>query len=145
MRSLSLVLALLLAAPVHAQTPAQARTQSQAQVNETLRADREIWDGLFWMAVAHELRRVCSTIDARMLRALPYANALYDRARGYGYTRAQIKDFIEDEAEVARMRVEVLRYLTANGVREGVEDTYCARGRVEIAAESRAGQLIRAR
>jgi hypothetical protein len=132
--------ALLSLAPAPA---AQAATQDE--INATLGADTELWQGLFWLAVADEIRKNCDQMDARMLRAVSYVSDMYDRARSYGFSRQEIRGFQTADSTEVRMRADVGAYFAQNGVREGDADTYCALGRAEIAAGSPAGHLLRAR
>ena len=124
-------------------TASQAATQDE--INATLGADAELWQGLFWLALADEIRGNCDRIDARTLRATGYVLDLYNQARAYGFSRQEIRGFQTADSTEARMRAEVGAYFARNGVREGDAETYCALGRAEIAAGSPAGNLLRAR
>ena len=124
---------------------ASAQARSQAEVNAALRADAEIYDGLFSMGIAHGIRDNCPSIDARDLRAHALALSLYNRARSLGFSRSEIRAFLDDRAEKDLLRRVVTEYLTERGVREGNPETFCAQGRAEIAARSQAGTLLRAR
>ncbi len=124
-------------------TPAQAATQ--AEINATLGADAELWQGLFAVALADEIRTQCPTIEARTIRATTFVYGLYSRARDYGYSRAEIRAFQVADSTETRMRAEIGAYVAQHGVREGASETYCALGLAEIAAGSQAGELLRAR
>ena len=134
----TMLLCATLAAPALAAQP-------QAEVNATLRADAEIYNGLFAMAVGDQIRRNCDTIDARMVRALTFARGLERRARSLGFSEPQIRAFLDSREEKDMMRAHVERYFAQNGVRAGEPETYCALGRAEIARGSQAGALLRAR
>jgi len=122
---------------------AQARTQ--ADVNATLRADSEIFNGLFVMGIAHGIRDTCPTIDARMLRANSLALSLYNRARSMGFSRDEIRTFLRDDANKAELRAIVIAYYNQQGAQVEQPDTICALGLAEIAAGTPAGALLRAR
>ncbi|MFN4101526.1 MAG: DUF5333 domain-containing protein [Pararhodobacter sp.] len=139
----TLVLAAAAATALGLATPAMATPQ--AQINATLEADAQLWQGLFALAVADEIRKNCDAMEARTVRATSAVWGLYNRARGYGFSRQEIRAFQTADSTEVRMRAEVLAYFAANGVREGVPDTYCALGRSEIAAGTQAGELLRAR
>jgi len=124
---------------------AAVAAQSQADVNTALRGDPEIYNGLFSMAVADQIRRNCDSIDARMIRAISFARSLERKARALGYAEPQIRAFLDSREEKDRMRAEVLRYFEAQGVREGEPETYCALGLAEISRNSQAGALLRTR
>ena len=129
--------ATLLAAPLWA--------APQEEINATLGADTEIWNGLFAVAVADQIRENCDSIAAREFRAMRFIYGLYGRARDYGYSRQEIQAFRSDDAMGNRMRTEVMAYFAENGVREGAPETYCALGLAEISAGTPAGNLLRAR
>jgi len=133
----ALFVALMLAAPVSATT--------QAEINATLRADVSIWDGLFAIALADQLRETCPTLEARRIRATRFIYGIYGQARDYGFSRSEIRAFQRDDGVGDQMRARVMGYFEENGVREGAPETYCALGEAEIAAGSPAGTLLRAR
>jgi hypothetical protein len=135
--------ALITAAALALAMPAAAATQDE--INATLSGDAGIWQGLFALAVADEIRNNCPSIEARTIRATAFVYDLYGQARGYGYSRSEIRAFQTADSTETRMRAEVGAYFAQNGVRQGVPDTYCALGRSEIAAGSQAGELLRAR
>lgn len=118
---------------------------SQAAVNDALRGNPEIYNGLFAIAVADQVRKNCDSISPRMIRAFTFARSLQARAREMGFSDAEIDAFLDSDAEKARMRASVTRYFAQNGVVESDPETYCALGRTEIARASQAGVLLRAR
>ncbi len=124
---------------------ALADERSQAEINATLRADPVIYAGLFAMGVAHGIRDICPDIEARMIRANLQALSLYNHARSLGFSRDEIRAFLRDDAEKAFLRAEVIAYYRERGANEEQPDTICALGRAEIAANSPAGEFLRAR
>lgn len=139
--------AALTAVTVTAVTPlaSPAAATSQAQVNATLSADTQIWSGLYALALGNEIQENCSSIDVRTFRATRFVYGLYSRARGYGFSRDEIRGFQRADSTETRLRAEVMAYFAENGVREGNEQSYCDLGRAEIFAGSQAGELLRAR
>ena len=127
----------LMTAPVLATT--------QQEINTTLRNDAAIWDGLFVLALADQIRETCPTMEARTLRATRFVFSVYSRARDYGYSRAEIRAFQVDDGTEVQMRARVQGYFDQNGVRMGAPETFCALGSAEIAAGTPAGTLLRAR
>jgi len=125
--------------------PVSASSQSQDEINATLGGDPDLWDGLFAVALADQIRENCDTIQARSLRATAFIYDLYSTARGYGFSRAEIRAFQVDDGTAERMRAQVHDYFDENGVREDAPETYCVLGLAEIAAETSAGTLLRAR
>ena len=132
--------ALLLAALA---LPAQAQDLSQAQVNERLRGDSEIWTSLTALAIARELARRCDALDERTVRGRMHVLGLYNRARGLGASRSQILAFVEDEGEKARLRAEVLAWFATRGLRDGdAQPGFCALGQQQIAERTLAGSFL---
>lgn len=124
---------------------APAFAASQDEINATLGGDRQLWQGLFALALADEIRNHCDSIEARSFHAMTFVYGLYSRARDYGYSRAEIRAFQVADSTATRMRAEVGAYTAQHGVRDGAPETYCALGLSEIAAGSQAGELLRAR
>lgn len=124
---------------------AQAQARTQAEVNAVLRADPEIFNGLYVMGIAHGIRDICPTIEARMLRANSLALSLYSRARSMGFSRDEIRTFLRDDANKAELRAIVIAYYNQQGADIEQPETICALGQAEIAGQTPAGALLRAR
>ncbi len=124
---------------------ATAQANTQSEVNATLRADPEIFNGLFVMGIAHGIRDICPTIEARMIRANVLALSLYNRARGMGFSRDEIRTFLRDDANKAELRAIVIDYYNQRGADIEQPETICALGQAEIEAGTSAGALLRAR
>ncbi|MCP9481569.1 DUF5333 domain-containing protein [Shimia sp. CNT1-13L.2] len=105
----------------------------------------EINDGLFVIAVAKEIRDYCPEISARTLKAYDFLWKLRKQAREMGYSDTEIKAYIGDDKEKAKMRVRGEAYLKEHGVTYEDPQTFCALGRVEIEKSSRIGALLRAK
>lgn len=106
---------------------------------------KQINDGLRDMFVADQLRIVCPTLEARMIRGWAFARELQNKARAIGYSKEQIDDFVESKKERRRIEREAQSYMVARGVKAGQPNTYCALGREEIAKASQIGALLRAK
>jgi hypothetical protein len=124
---------------------AGALPAAQADVNVALRSNERIYNGLFAVAVADQVRKHCDEIGPRMIRAMAFLHSLRAHANSLGFSDAEITEFIESREEKDLMRAHVMRYFEAKGVVEGQPETYCALGHAEIAAGSQAGALLRAR
>ncbi|MCL4187338.1 MAG: hypothetical protein KJZ85_06985 [Rhodobacteraceae bacterium] len=132
------VLAAALAAGLAPAALAAAQTAPRPPLGEVA----FIWDWLFAAAVGDRIRNNCPTISPRLLRVLRQRDALVEHARGLGYSDDEIRAFIADPGEKARMRDLARAYLAAHGVTRGDAESYCRLGRAEIAAGSKIGQLI---
>ncbi|MEZ5751041.1 MAG: DUF5333 domain-containing protein [Paracoccaceae bacterium] len=135
--ALALVGTAALTAPVHGAT--------QDEINATLAADPQVWQGLYALALADQIRTNCPTISARTLAATSFVWNVYSRARDHGFSRDEIRAFQVHPSTEARLRAEIGAYFTQHGVREGQPETYCTLGQAEIAAGTEAGELLRAR
>lgn len=124
---------------------AGAQAYTQAEVNAALRADTEIFNGLFVLGIAHGIRDTCPTIEARMIRANVMALSLYNRAREMGFSRDQIRTFLRDDDHKAELRAIVIDYYNQRGAQVEQPETICALGEAEIAAGTPSGALLRAR
>ena len=116
-----------------------------AMAKPPLREHGYINDQLFAAAVADELRKRCSSVEARMVKVRTEALALYNYALRQGYSKAEISDYLESKEDNARMKQRRDRYLQSKGVKKGEEATYCRLGQEEIAAKSPIGSLLRSR
>ncbi len=119
--------------------------QSQAEVNATLRGTPEIYNGLFTAALIKHITDSCpDRIEppGRIAR-LAYFLGLYNKARGLGFSRAQIEAFVEDDAEQARMRRLVDQYLRDAEVDPRNEQAVCAYASDQIAQATALGQRLR--
>jgi len=120
-----------------------AAAQSQAEVNDALRANSAIYNGLFTAAVIHHVAQTCDTLQGpNRASRLAYFLGLYRQARALGYSRAQIESFVNDEAEQAQMRVLVYRHLEGQGFAPTDAAAVCAYGRQEIEKGSSVGRRL---
>ena len=145
LRTLFSAIPVALVACVLSMSVAGAQARTQAEVNAALRSDQEIYNGLYVMGIAHGIRDICPTIEARMLRANSLALNLYSRARSLGFTYAEVRAFLRDEGNKAEMRAIVIAYYNQRGADIEQPQTICALGEAEIAAGTSAGSLLRAR
>ncbi|PIE16440.1 MAG: hypothetical protein CSA68_02490 [Rhodobacterales bacterium] len=91
------------------------------------------------------IRKTCPSISARMFVVLGKAYALKSYARKKGYTEAEVRAFLKDPAEKARVKGLAANYLKNRGAVPGDVASYCQVGRAEIAKKTLVGQLLRAR
>lgn len=105
----------------------------EAHINEQLIAG----------AAGDILRKTCPTISARMFVVWDKLYALRNYAIDQGYTEPEVKAFLADKEQKARVKAAAMDYLVAAGVVEGDVDSYCQAGRDEIAKGTLLGQIIR--
>lgn len=124
---------------------AGAAAQSQAEVNDLLRATPDVYNGLFTAALIKHIADSCpDRIDPPgKLARVAYFLGLYNKARNLGLSRAQIEAFVEDEAEQDRMRGLVFAHLRAADVDPMNEQAVCAYASDQIAQATALGQRLR--
>lgn len=124
---------------------ALATTLGAARADEwqPLRDDARITSGLTVVAIGRHIHLVCPDISARPIRALAFVEGLVDHAQAMGFSRRQIEEYIDNDAEKDRYRAIATRYFAERG--SGMDDVsgVCQVGRDEIAEESTIGRLLR--
>jgi hypothetical protein len=101
--------------------------------------------GFYAIGLADEVRKNCATIDARMFRAYNYLRSLARYAQKEGYSDEQIKQLTDNKQEKERLRKIIRADLAKRGASPKTPEGYCTVGREEIAKNSAAGRLLRAR
>jgi len=115
-------------------TPVQARV--------ALDKGEHINSSLLSAQIGQIIQRKCPTISPRLFRAIKKARALHRYALDRGYTKAEIRAYVTDDAEKKRFRKAAQAYLKARGAKRKDVQTYCAVGRTEIEKQSLTGQLL---
>ena len=124
-----------------------AAAMTQAEINDELRAIPHLYNGLFTAATIKHVTDTCPAIapPGRAART-SFFLGLYNRARGLGYTRAQIRAFVEDKGEQDRMRDLVEQHLRRAGVSDPFSEAeICAYARNEISQATALGRQLRER
>lgn len=134
-RVLALMTALLLAVPAFAKAEDKLPLAEEPHINEQLIA----------AAAGDKLRNTCPTISARMFVVWDKMWALKTYAEEKGYTEPEVKAFLADKDQKARVKAAAMDYLTKAGAVDGDVDSFCTVGRAEIAAGTLVGQLLRSR
>lgn len=127
--ALTVALTLFAAAPALAQQP----LNQNAHITETLVAGQ----------VGDAIRKTCPSISAKMFVVLGKLTELEDYARAQGYTEAEVKLFLKDPAEKARIKGLAAAYMKTAGIVDGDVESYCVAGRAEIAKATLIGSLLR--
>jgi hypothetical protein len=120
-------------------------TTGMALAKTPLPKENHINYSLMAGVVADNIRKTCPSISARMFVAWSKLNALKSYAISKGYTEPEVRAFLKDPKEKARVKGLAADYLKAHGAVEGDPESYCAVGREEIAKKSLIGQMLRAR
>lgn len=111
---------------------------------ETLRNDERVHNGLLMIAIGRHIELTCPTIERRSIAAGAFLLGLANHAMSLGYTRQEVTEYVEDDAERERMIAIARQYLAQRGVTslEDVEGA-CRVGRDEITAGTQIGRLLR--
>lgn len=126
-------------------TLAASLMAGSALAKPSLREVEQVENGLFSIVVADKIRRECTSISARFLRARSELRRLYEFARTQGYSEEEIEAYVNADSEKKRMEAKRDAYLRTRGVVKSNSETYCAAGRAEIQKSSQIGTLLRAR
>lgn len=112
---------------------------------EPLHQNRTVVSGFYAMGLADLVRRNCDDISPRYLRAYNYLKALEKFALDAGYTPAQIEELTDNREEKQKLRARIEDDLAKRGASAETPQGYCTVGREEIAKNSAAGRLLRAK
>ena len=105
----------------------------EAHINEQLIA----------AAAGDILRKSCPTLEARTFVVLSKLAELKSYTRAQGYDEAEVKLFLKDKAQKARIKAAAVTYLAAAGAKPDDPASYCTAGQTEIAKDTAVGALLR--
>ena len=120
-------------------------TTANASALTPLPKETHINQSLMSGVAADTIRKVCPSISARMLVAYKKLNGLKTYAVSKGYNEAEVRAFLKNPTEKARVKAMAADYLKSHGAVVGDAESYCTVGREEIAKNSLIGQMLRAR
>ena len=117
---------------------------ARADPYDALRDDDRLHNGLLAITIGRHIESTCPTIERRGLAANAFLLGLATHAMSLGYSRGEVTDYVESDAEQARYIDLARRYFAQRGV-TGDDDVAgaCRVGRDEIAAGSPIGRLLR--
>lgn len=118
-------------------------TGVSAQAKPPIREVPELYDPLFYIAVADEIRKKCPTISERRVKGIAALWGLRNKANRMGYSDKEIEAFYESEAERARMARRGEAYLAQFGADRDNPESLCAFGRAEIERNSAIGVYLK--
>ena len=124
--------ALAVMLPLGAMAEVPVPLPQEAHINEQLIAGAE----------GDLIRKNCPAISARMLVVLDKLFALKSYAEAKGYTEAEVKAFLKDPDQKARVKGAAAEYLATQGAVAGDGESYCTVGRAEIAKGTLVGSLL---
>ncbi len=111
---------------------------------DAMREDERISNGLLVVTIGAHIDDTCPTIEARSVASGAYMMGLARHAMSLGYSRDEIRRYVDDEGERERYRQLALRYFAQHGVHseEDVEGA-CRVGQMEIDNRSTVGRMLR--
>lgn len=112
---------------------------------QPLHENPRVVNGFYVIGLADEIRKGCKSIDPRMFRAYSYLRSLERYARDAGYTSEDIDELTDNRAEKEKLRARIRADLAKRGATPQTPEGYCTVGREEIAKDSAAGRLLRAK
>lgn len=112
---------------------------------KSLRDEPTIDRPMLSVAMAIEISDKCPSISARTLKGLNYLWGLKSAAKRLGYTDAEIKSYIDSDAEKARMRKLGEQYMRSKGLNPASVADLCTLGSNEIVANTLTGSFLRIR
>ncbi|SEK70467.1 DUF5333 domain-containing protein [Pacificibacter marinus] len=118
---------------------------ASAAIAKDLRDEPTIDRPMFAVALAIEISDKCTSIDARKLKGLNVLWGLKTKASKLGYSDAEIKAYVESDAEKSRMRRLGEIYVKSKGLNPTSGVDLCTLGQQEIAVNSLTGSLLRSR
>lgn len=129
---------LFLAAGLTAAAPAaladgKVPLEQEAHINAQLTA----------AAAGDMLRNTCPTLSARVFVVWSKLTQLENYARAQGYAEAEVKVFLKDKAQKARIKAAAQAYLAKAGAVEGDVESFCSAGRAEIEQSTLVGSLLK--
>ncbi len=122
-----------------------AMTTASASALTPLPKEYHINQSLMSGVVADKIRKACPSISARMIVAWSKLNGLKSYAVSKGYKETEVRAFLKNPTEKARVKAMAADYLKSHGAVAGNAESYCTVGREEIAKKSLIGQMLRAR
>lgn len=108
-----------------------------------LNQNQHITESLVAGRAGDVLRKTCPSISARMFTVYSKMEALKRYALAQGYTEPQVRAFLDDPVEKARIRRLATEYLAKAGAKPGDVESHCVAGRAEIAKGTLMGSLLR--
>lgn len=135
MKHKTIVAAMVVSVMTTANASALTPLPKEAHINQSLMSG----------VVADKIRKACPSISARMIVAWGKLNGLKDYAVKKGYKEDEVRAFLKNPTEKARVKAMAADYLKSHGAVLGNAESYCNVGREEIAKKSLIGQMLRAK
>lgn len=117
-------------------------TPALADRYDALRTDPQIANGVLVAAIGDMIGDTCPALGERRARSLLMLNSLVSRARSLGYTVGEIRAYVDDDAEKARVKGQARQWFVQQGASVNDPGSICRVARAEIAADTTIGRLM---
>ena len=77
------------------------------------------------------------------MSGISFSFGLYNYAKSKGYSHGEVRDFLDDDAEKAKLRTRVTSYFNDQGLDPDTPNALCAFGQDQITQSTQVGKLIR--
>ena len=131
-RLFAILIAVMVAVPGLASGDGKVPLPEEAHINQQLIAAQ----------AGDILRNTCPAAHARFFVVWDKMIQLQNYARQAGYTEGEVKAFLKDPVQKARVKAAAEAYLAKAGVRPGDVESYCQVARDEVAKGTLLGQII---
>ncbi|MEM9716513.1 MAG: DUF5333 domain-containing protein [Pseudomonadota bacterium] len=122
---------------------AMMATSAIAQAKPSLWSFPRVDQGLFDIGVAYGISENCSSLEERKIYGASFALSLSNYAQSQGYSFDEVRNFVRDDEEKAKLRVRVTKFLEDQGLDPSVPNALCDYGKDQIAAETQVGKFLR--
>jgi len=97
--------------------------------------DAELESGLRMIARGGFVKKNCKAVSTRQFRTYGFMYSLVERGRSLGYSDDEMRAYIKDKGQKARVEALAKADLEARGVDFDDPDSFCDLARTEIAAD----------
>lgn len=118
-------------------------TATLAQAKVPLRDEAHVNGQLLAAQIGDILRKTCPDASARFFVVHAKINALKAYARAKGYTEDEVKAFLRNRDDKARIRGLAEGYLAGAGAVKGDVESYCRVARDEVRRGTVTGEMLR--
>ena len=99
--------------------------------------------GLFQIGIAWGVKENCTAIKEHRLNGITFSLGLYNYAKSQGYSHDEVKSFLDDDEEKAKLRKRVTAYFKDQGLNPDSPNALCQYGETQIAERNQVGRLLR--
>ena len=110
-----------------------------------LNQDPVLENGLRIMAQGYWMRKNCNQVSLRIFKSLGLVNSLKSRGRALGYSDEELRKYLDDKDEQARVEVLARAEMETFGLDFDDPETFCEVAIAKTTADEGFGQYFRVR